>query len=100
MTVTLWDGKNLAAVQMATCKARREHGRPAAEVDEAWNLTVNSMPVPVGSFIMTTDDDPDEVAVAIPLKCAMCGRETSSSELPCTYCPDLATWGEAFGQNY
>jgi hypothetical protein len=100
MPVALWDGKNLAAIQMATRRVKREHGRPAAEVDESWNLTINGDPVAVGSFIMTNDDDPDEVAIAVPVKCAMCGRLAGSPDLPCKYCGDIETCGEAFGQNY
>jgi hypothetical protein len=53
-----WDGKNLAAIQMATGWIPREHGRPTAEVDREWNLTLKVSPfepdrvfVPVGSDI-------------------------------------------------
>jgi hypothetical protein len=42
----LWDGKDLAAIQAATGWIRRENGRPAAEVDRDWNLTVKFGPEP------------------------------------------------------
>ena len=47
----IWDGKNLAAIQMLTCKLSRKHGRPVAEVDRDWHLTVLGIPVPVGSSV-------------------------------------------------
>ena len=44
----IWDGKNLAAIQAVTAGIPRRDGRPAAEVDADWNLTVLDVPVPVG----------------------------------------------------
>lgn len=46
-----WDGRNLAVIQMATCKIPRRAGRPAAEVDEDWNLTILDQPVPRGHIV-------------------------------------------------
>jgi hypothetical protein len=47
----IWDGKDLAAIQMATAGIPREHGRPAAEVDAEWNLTVAGVPLWPGDAI-------------------------------------------------
>lgn len=52
----VWDGKDLAAVQMATFPLPRHHGRPAAEVDAGWNLTVHGVEVQVGDLITVTGD--------------------------------------------
>lgn len=49
-----WDGKNLAAVQMACVTVPRVHGRPCYEVDKDWNLTLAGSPVPVGAVITVT----------------------------------------------
>jgi hypothetical protein len=50
----VWDGRNLAAVQIATAVVPRVHGRPCAEVDAEWNLTVAGVPVPAGAAIAIT----------------------------------------------
>jgi hypothetical protein len=52
----VWDGKDLAAVQMATFPLPRLFGRPAAEVDANWNLTIYGTPVQVGDLITVTGD--------------------------------------------
>lgn len=46
-----WDGKNLAAIQMAASRVPRVHGRPAAEVDADWHLTVCGFPLVPGDAI-------------------------------------------------
>jgi hypothetical protein len=48
----IWDGKNLAAIQVATAIVPRFYGRPCAEVDPYWNLTLHGEPVEVGDTIM------------------------------------------------
>lgn len=55
-TLVPWDGKDLAAVQIATFRLPRPFGAPAAQVDRDWDLTVNGMPVAVGQFIAITRD--------------------------------------------
>lgn len=52
--VAVWDGKDLAAVQVATALLPRVHGRPAAEVDgPEWNrLTVCGTTVPHGYVVV------------------------------------------------
>jgi hypothetical protein len=52
----VWDGKDLAAVQMAAYPLPRVFGRPAAEVDADWNLTVHGAEVRVGDLITVTED--------------------------------------------
>jgi hypothetical protein len=44
-----WDGKNFAVVQMLPLP--REDGRPYAEVDAHWNLTLKGIPVRPGAII-------------------------------------------------
>lgn len=48
----VWDGKDLAAIQTATWLLPRIHGRPAAEVDPQWNLTINGMPMRISDRIV------------------------------------------------
>lgn len=55
-TEVTWDGKNLAAVQAATSHIQRTHGRPCAEVDVHWNLTLSGIHVPPGSVIRVTEN--------------------------------------------
>jgi hypothetical protein len=55
-TEITWDGHNLAAIQLATACLARDHGRPCAEVDKDWNLTVYDFPVLTGQVI-TIDDE-------------------------------------------
>jgi hypothetical protein len=54
VTSVVWDGKDLASVQMLTCKVPRREGRPAAEVDADWNLTVLDIPAAIGTTIFVT----------------------------------------------
>jgi hypothetical protein len=58
----VWDGKDFAAIQTITADIPRRNGRPAAEVDKDWNLTVLDVPVPVGWRVyedgqVTPDED-------------------------------------------
>lgn len=54
-----WDGKDLAAVQMLTASAPRQHGVPAARVDADWNLTVMTTdglrPVRIGQYVLADE---------------------------------------------
>jgi hypothetical protein len=50
-----WDGKDLAAVQIATWPLPRRNGRPAAEVTKDWDLFINGTFVPTGSLIVVRD---------------------------------------------
>jgi hypothetical protein len=52
----VWDGRDLAAVQMATYPLPRESGRPLAEVDADWNLAVHGVEVRVGDVITVFED--------------------------------------------
>jgi hypothetical protein len=52
----VWDGKHLAAVQMATFPLPRRNGRPAAEVDANWNLAICGITVQIGDLITVTQD--------------------------------------------
>jgi hypothetical protein len=49
-----WDGKDFAAVQIATFWLPRVEGRPAAEVNKHWDLTILGTPVAVGTMITVT----------------------------------------------
>jgi len=49
-----WDGKNLAAVQALAALLPRTEGRPVAEVDKDWNLTVAGIPVMIGATVTVT----------------------------------------------
>lgn len=50
-----WDGKDLAAVQVATARLPRVQGRPAAEVDKDWNLKLLGVPVELGTRISVSE---------------------------------------------
>jgi hypothetical protein len=52
--VARWDGRDLAAIQVATALLPRVHGRPAAEVDgpEWGRLTVCGTTVPAGFVVV------------------------------------------------
>lgn len=51
----IWDGSDLAAIQILTHPLPRRQGRPAAEVDSDWNLRVLGSPVDVGQRVTVTD---------------------------------------------
>lgn len=57
----VWDGKDLAAIQVLTFGLPRVHGVPAAEVDAEWNLTVQGVPVLIGQDVTVWDDGTVEV---------------------------------------
>lgn len=59
-----WDGKDFAAVQIATWPLARTSGRPAAEVTPEWDLFVNDEFVPTGSVITVTSDKQVRVGAA------------------------------------
>ena len=52
--VARWDGRDLAAVQVATALLPRTEGRPAAEVDADWNLTVYGIAVALGAEVVVS----------------------------------------------
>jgi hypothetical protein len=50
-----WDGKDFAAIQTATAAVPRVHGRPCAEVDEDWRLSVAGVPLVPGDSIEVSE---------------------------------------------
>jgi hypothetical protein len=53
MKQAVWDGKDLAAIQMLGTEAERRHGMPAVRVDADWNLSIATeagvlVSVPIG----------------------------------------------------
>jgi hypothetical protein len=56
----LWDGHDLASIQMLGMEVPRRHGIPAVQVDADWNLLVMTghvlVSVPVGWLVSVEDD--------------------------------------------
>lgn len=50
------DGLDFAAVRALTSTLPRENGRPAAEVDAVWHLTIYNTPVYIGQEITLLPD--------------------------------------------
>lgn len=51
--MVIWDGKDFASIQIETWSIPRDHGRPYAEVDKDWNLTLGGRSVPIGTEILS-----------------------------------------------
>jgi hypothetical protein len=61
MKQAVWDGKDLAAIQMLGAESERRQGRPAVRVDADWNLSIVTeagllVSVPVGNVVAVDED--------------------------------------------